>query len=36
MEENEVIYTCNGCGREFEFPDEGRCPYCGSPDIIEE
>ena len=25
--------VCNDCGSRFWEDDNGRCPYCGSPDI---
>ena len=29
------VYECMDCGKEFENPREGACPYCGSGDIAE-
>lgn len=36
MESEEKVYQCNDCGKEFEDPVEGCCPYCGCGDIIED
>ena len=32
-DEEGKVYECMDCGKEFENPFEGMCPYCGSGDI---